>query len=94
MQKPKVRHPSPVDGINRKPDLEKRLNEAFAYCFRGKTGALALDYLQSITINRIRGPGIPPDELLHLEGSRYLYGIIKARVNRGKDKRHAPDDDE
>jgi hypothetical protein len=82
-------HVSPYDGRHRSPELEQEINEAFAYCFRGKTGEIVLDYLQSITTQKILVPPIDANTLIHLEGQRSLYGVIRKRVTDGQSKRKA-----
>ncbi len=78
---------SQIDGIEISVEDEAALNEVFAMCFRGARGKQAIEYLASITINRIAGAGVEPNTLLHLEGSRYLYGVILARVELGRERK-------
>lgn len=82
------RKPSRIDGIPRTPKAEQAINEAFALCFKGSQGKTVLAYLASITVNRINGPdAVNPNTLIHQEGGRYVYGVIKARVDLGRRKR-------
>jgi len=82
------RKPSRVDGISRTEKAEMALNEAFAACFRGAQGRTVLAYLASITVNRINGPDqLDPNTLIHQEGGRYVYGVIKARTDRGRKRK-------
>ena len=39
-----------------------------------------LNYLKSITVDAVAGRDISNDQLRHLEGMRYLYFIIKKRI--------------
>lgn len=71
----------------RSADLDDQINEAFAICFRGASGKLCLDYLATITTQRIQLPPIAPYDLTHLEGQRALFGIISKRVQHGKEKK-------
>jgi hypothetical protein len=43
-----------------------------------------LSYLQSITTEVIAGPNITSNHLFHIEGMRFLVGIIKTRINKGE----------
>ena len=76
----------PPDGIKRPAVEEHRLNEALALCFSGEAGAAALAYLRAVTIESVGGPGIRPDHLMHLEGQRFIVGLIEQRIRYGKDK--------
>ncbi len=73
-----------IDGIVRKIDEEKRLNEMFAITFREQLGQDVLAYLRSITLDNISGPMVSDGELRHLEGQRYLARIILQRTNIGR----------
>jgi hypothetical protein len=43
-----------------------------------------LQYLKAITIDSVAGPEISDHALRHLEGQRYIVGLIQRRVNKGK----------
>jgi hypothetical protein len=79
---------SPVDGVRRIKARERELNELAAAAFAGDAGARFLQYLRSITIHNVNGPGVAEKELLHLEGQRYLVAIIERRVDLGR--QHEP----
>lgn len=79
---------SPVDGVRRTKARERELNELAAAAFAGDAGARFLQYLRSITIHNVNGPGVAEKELLHLEGQRYLVAIIERRVDLGR--QHEP----
>jgi hypothetical protein len=68
------------DGIERAPAVEKRINEQLALCFKGESGKAALDYLRSISIERVCGPFAGDAELRHLEGMRHIVAIISQRI--------------
>jgi hypothetical protein len=68
------------DGIPRIGDEQRRLNELMAVTFKGEAGKAALDYLRSISIERVCGPGASDAELRHLEGMRFLVGVISQRI--------------
>ena len=74
-----------IDGIQRSDEAENRINEALALCFSGANGEFALKYLRSISIERVMGPNFDPNSLAHIEGQRFLVGIIEQRIKRAKE---------
>lgn len=79
-------YPSP-DGFPRSLDDERELNEAFAAAFAGPAGERALAYLRSITLHAVSGPEhLNALRLAHLEGQRYLMGLIQKRYDDGRAK--------
>ena len=72
------------DGLSLSPEVEHRINEAFAIALRGKVGDTILNYLRSISTDRIFSAGVNADTALHAEGTRWLAGVIQARLNRGR----------
>ena len=81
-EKPKIA--ASVDGYVRTSEDELVLNKHFANVFKGDEGKKVLDYLQSITIEAVAGPNIDSNRLFHLEGMRFLVGIIKTRITKGE----------
>jgi hypothetical protein len=77
---PKVVGP---DGRERLVRLERQINEQFAETFRTPAAKKVLDYLKSITINAVAGPEQSDAALRHLEGSRFIVGLISTRVEMG-----------
>jgi len=75
------------DGVGRLPAAERKLNEVFAITFRDQCGKDALDYLKSITTNRVLPPGLPPESYVYQEGARWLMGVISTRIKDGEDKK-------
>jgi hypothetical protein len=71
------------DGRTRDADYETKLNLAMAACFGTGAGKLVFDYLKSITTNVASGPEISDRALMHLEGQRYLVGLLSQRINLG-----------
>lgn len=71
------------DGRERLISQEARINEWFAHTFRGAASEHVMDYLKSITINAVAGPEQSDSALRHLEGSRFLVGIIDTRIKLG-----------
>jgi hypothetical protein len=43
-----------------------------------------LKYLRSITIEAVTGPAASDAELRHLEGQRYLVGLIERRIKHAE----------
>lgn len=71
------------DGRERPASQEARINEWFAHTFRGVAAEHVMDYLKSITINAVAGPEQSDSALRHLEGSRFIVGIIDTRIKLG-----------
>jgi len=80
MQRDLRDNPAGPDGIVRSPDEHKRINEVLAITFKGEVGKAALDYLRSISIERACGPHVGDGELRHLEGMRFIVGVISQRI--------------
>ena len=81
-EKPKVTNS--IDGYVRSNEDEAKLNKHFANVFKGDEAKQVLDYLKSITIEAVAGPNIDGNRLFHLEGMRFLVGIINTRINKGE----------
>ena len=76
------------DGRDRTAAAEHHLNEAVAATFRGRSGEVVMDYLRAITINFVAGPEVSDSFLRHMEGQRFLCGLIQTRiVNGGKQRK-------
>tara|TARA_R100001082_G_C4351298_1_gene154660 strand:+ start:498 stop:668 length:171 start_codon:yes stop_codon:yes gene_type:complete len=52
--------------------------------FKGPDGQKVLQYLEHVTMNVFANPQSSSNSLWHLEGQRYLLGIIKNKALRGK----------
>ena len=72
-----------LDGIARSKAEEDRISLNISSVFSEPTGKEILKYLRSVTIEMVSGPNISTDELRHLEGQRYLVGLIERHVQRG-----------
>jgi hypothetical protein len=70
-----------IDGNVRSADADKHISQNIAEIFSTPTGKEVLRYLRSITIEMVSGPNISTDELRHLEGQRYLVGLIERRID-------------
>ncbi|MDA0989739.1 MAG: hypothetical protein O3A51_03210 [Verrucomicrobia bacterium] len=82
---------SPIDGMIRSTEQEDEINKLLSQLFSGPGAEVVLTYLAGITINNINGPGLDTNALIHLEGQRYLYGVIRHRINEGKNGRRTSD---
>ena len=77
----------PPDFVRGRPlELESQINHAFAAVFRPDqpNAVLVMDYLKSITLLDVLGPGAPDAQLRHKEGQRDLVRIIQNRIEHGR----------
>ena len=70
-----------IDGINRQQEKDREISENIATLFKSATGKAVLQYLRSITIEMVNGPNVTTEELRHMEGQRYIVGLIENRIN-------------
>ncbi len=82
--KPEGYHYS-IDGFQRSKKAEIELNGDIAALFKTELGKKVLNYLKSITVDAVAGRDISNDQLRHLEGMRYLYFILKKRIDTHKE---------
>ena len=73
-----------LDNFERSPEEETRLNFVFESVFKTDAGADILKYLRMITIEAVAGAEISDNQLRHIEGQRYIVGLIQRRLNKGK----------
>lgn len=71
-----------LDGIARTKAQEDKISLNIGSVFSEPTGKEILKYLRSITIEMVSGPNISADELRHLEGQRYIVGLLERHVQR------------
>lgn len=69
-----------IDGIQRPAESDLQISLNVAEIFSSPTGAEVLRYLRSITIEMVNGPNVSTEELRHLEGQRYLVGLLETRI--------------
>ena len=69
-----------IDGIQRPAESDLQISMNVAEVFSSPTGAEVLRYLRSITIEMVNGPNVSTEELRHLEGQRYLVGLLETRI--------------
>lgn len=72
-----------LDNMQRRPQDEENLNTLFYKLFTTTGGSEVLKYLKSLSIEAVAGPEVSDQQLRHLEGQRYLVGLIQRRVNKG-----------
>lgn len=82
--KPKPNRIVGLDNFERSPDEETRLNFIFESVFKTDAGAEVLKYLRQITIEAVAGSEISDNQLRHIEGQRYIVGLIQRRLNKGR----------
>lgn len=78
-----------IDGIQRTSEKDAEVSHNIAQIFQSPAGKEVLRYLRSITIELVNGPNVTTEELRHLEGQRYIVGLIEQRIahsHRSKNK--------
>lgn len=70
-----------VDGVQRSLQSDREISFNIAEVFGSPSGKAVLKYLRSITIEMVNGPNVSTEELRHLEGQRYVVGLIESRIN-------------
>jgi hypothetical protein len=78
------------DGVARLPEIERKLNMLFLATFTTPAGAECLKHLRKITIEAVCGPDVPDATLRHLEGRRFLVGIIEQRIRAAHNQNRTP----
>jgi hypothetical protein len=73
-----------LDGFARGDEEDKRVSLDIAALFASPTGDSVLKYLRSITIEAVNGPNVTDAELRHMEGQRYLVGLLERRIKHGQ----------
>lgn len=73
-----------LDGFARGDEDDKRVSLDIAALFASPTGGSVLKYLRSITIEAVNGPNVTDAELRHMEGQRYLVGLLERRIKHGQ----------
>lgn len=72
--------PIGVDGFGRPVQTDREISANIAQLFESPAGKEVLRYLRSITIEMVNGPNVTTEELRHMEGQRYLVGLIERRI--------------
>ena len=73
-----------LDNYTRPAEQETELNSLFLNFLNTKNGQKLMNYLKSITIEAVAGSEVSDATLRHLEGQRYMVGLIQRRINKGK----------
>lgn len=73
-----------IDGFHRDKNEDARISLDIATLFQSETGKSVLKYLRSITIDSVNGAAISNDELRHVEGQRYIVGLISTRIKHAE----------
>jgi hypothetical protein len=73
-----------IDGFVRGQAADEKISQNVAALFSGDLGKEVLRYLRSITIEAVSGANIGDAELRHLEGQRYLVGLIERRIKHAE----------
>ena len=81
---PRVKQIIGIDGSHYSETVEKEINALALGTFITPAGERFLQYLEGITTRRVLGPEAPDSHLRHLEGARWLVGVIRQRVAAGK----------
>ncbi len=69
-----------LDGFRRDKSEDTKINLNIATLFNTDAGRSVLKYLRSITIEQVNGAGVSDAELRHMEGQRYIVGLIETRM--------------
>jgi hypothetical protein len=69
-----------VDGYQRDSQTDTQISQNVAQIFKSATGKEVLRYLRSVTIEMVNGPNVTTEELRHIEGQRYIVGLIEQRI--------------
>ena len=73
-----------IDGFVRNEAEDNKVSLDIAALFKTPHGQSVLKYLRSITIESVTGAGVSDAELRHLEGQRYLVGLIERRIKHAE----------
>ena len=70
-----------VDGYPRPKEKDEQISKVIDSVFKTPNGKEVLQYMRSITIDAVSGPNISDIELRHLEGQRFVIGLLSSRAN-------------
>mgnify|MGYP006883063858 FL=1 len=77
-----------IDGIKRSQVADEKISKTITSLFETPSGREVLKYLRSITIEMVNGPNVTDAELRHMEGQRFIVGLIETRVEHGHRSRN------
>ena len=69
-----------LDGFQRDKTEDSKISLNIASLFATPSGEEVLSYLRSITIEQVNGAGVSDAELRHMEGQRYIVGLLESRI--------------
>lgn len=72
-----------IDGRMRERESDETISKTFTATFETPSGREVLKHLRSVTIEMVNGPNISDTELRHMEGQRFLVGLIETRIAHG-----------
>lgn len=72
-----------IDGIVRSKEKDEQISQLVAQVLSTESGKEMLRYLRSITIEMVNGPSVSTEDLRHIEGQRYIVGLLEQRVAHG-----------
>ena len=75
-----------IDGFQRDATKDKQVSKNIASLLETPSGKEVLKYLRSITIEMVNGPNVTTEELRHLEGQRYIVGLLERRIQHAHRK--------
>lgn len=80
-----------IDGVTRGPKTEQVINDLCLEVFgKNELGRKVFDYLRSITTETASsGNALDTNQLWHLEGQRWLVGVLSRRIKQGEEQRKA-----
>jgi len=73
-----------IDNFPRSKSNDEKISKDIRSVFRTPNGKEVLKYLRSITIEAVTGPAASDAELRHLEGQRYLVGLLERRIKHAE----------
>jgi len=76
-----AKHHLGLDGHQRPKEQDEIISKNIASLFSTEHGKEVLRYLRSITIESVHGAAVSDAELRHMEGQRYIVGLIETRIN-------------
>ena len=82
-----TKHYISLDGFSRNKEDDEKISKDINALFSTPNGKQVLQYFKSITIETVNGPNVTDNELRHLEGQRYLVGLISRRINHANKMR-------
>ena len=77
---------SAPDGLTYGKATSEEIDSLIEGCFTWGSGPKVLAYLESITTRRVMGPDVSDNYLRHLEGARWLVGVIRHRMENHRKK--------